>query len=131
VAVTVELETLRGLMGLGATTPPDGTLQPGIDAAVLLAEEELAACGYSAARLDSIALYLAAHFVEPGVTGGAGTIASESTGRSSVTYSTATLGEDLKGSRWGQIALQLDTKGCLAKLGKRRISVTTFPRACA
>lgn len=126
--ITVPLTDLRNVMRLGASSPPDAVLQPAATAAALLANEELAACGYSDERLSSIALYLAAHFASPSVAGSAsGTVVSESTGRSSITYATFTL-DELKGSSYGAIALALDTKGCLRRLlSKRRASMTVFP----
>lgn len=128
--ITVSLAELRGVMRLGATSPADSVLQPAATAAALLANEDLASCGYSDERLASIALYLAAHFAAGSVTGSAaGTVVSESTGRSSVTYASGLLtAENLRGTSYGQVALALDTKGCLRRLvASRRASINVFP----
>lgn len=87
-----------------------------ITAANLIVTDNLTGESFSAAKLKEIEIYIAAHAValdDP-------QIAKEDIGgETRATYDVGTPGEGLAHTRFGRMALLLDTSGKLAKLGKR------------
>jgi hypothetical protein len=79
-------------------------------------------CGLGAAVLKEIERWLTAHLIA--ITKQRQTT-KEKLGEAAVEYA-GTFGEGLKSTSWGQMALDLDACGGLAKLGKRAISVTAI-----
>ena len=103
---------------------PDGfNFDPFIETASMLITEivdEGCAASYSAAKLEMLERWLAAHFASiqaPRVT-------SKSANGASVSYSMSSLGEGLKGSVYGLQVLSLDGNGCLRTRGSAPMSVT-------
>jgi len=90
---------------------PSGVeVQTFIDVASRLVDEVLVSSGLTSARLADIELYLSAHLVA--LTEEGGGITLQRTGASSVQY-TQLKGDGLKLTRFGQMALDLDTSGKL------------------
>jgi len=90
---------------------------PFISAASIVVTEELTGVGLSAARLDLITLYLAAHFCS--ITEEQGGLLASKVGDTQENYFNISPREPLKGfqmTRYGQQALALDTSGTLASL---------------
>ncbi len=81
-----------------------------IEVASRLVDDVLASAGLSSGRLADIELYLSAHLVA--LTEEGGGITMQRTGASSIQYAQLK-GEGLKLTRFGQIALDLDTSGKL------------------
>ncbi len=81
-----------------------------IEVASRLVDEVLASSGLSSGQLADIELYLSAHLVT--LTEEGGGITMQRTGASSVQYAQLK-GEGLKLTRFGQMALDLDTSGKL------------------
>lgn len=108
----------------------DDQLNPASEAAYLIVTEDLAASGLSDTRLDSINLNLAAHFASVSVERGG--LTYQRIGQSEERYQT--LASDVWGlmaTRFGQIAVQLDTTGTLAGLTgkplKARFEIVSIP----
>ena len=78
--------------------------------AELIVSEDLAGQGYSAARIDQITLYLAAHFVA--LTEERGNLTKHQKGDALEEYAME-LGSGFASTRYGQQALNLDTSGIL------------------
>jgi Protein of unknown function (DUF4054) len=114
------MEQLISDSDVQAIFPTSFSTQPFIQAAVVVTDALLAESGYSDETLREIQRWLAAHFASGRQQG----IKSESYEGLSVSYMTATLGEGLKGTTYGQTALALDTKGFLSGVAKRRATVT-------
>ncbi len=93
---------------------------PFIDMATLIVDEDLADTGMSAARLTKIELYLAAHFVL--MTEERGGLTKTKTGESEDTFRSF-MGLALKGTRYGQTALLLDSSGVLTTMGQYRATI--------
>ncbi len=88
---------------------------PFIATAQLIADEGLAGKGLSAARLDQIVLYLAAHFVC--ITEEKGGLTSDKLGDATEQYRQPSARErGLMATRFGQQAMMLDTSGTLAAI---------------
>lgn len=75
--------------------------------------------GHSDDILAKIELYLATHFVA--ISEEKGTLKFSKTGDASEAFSTTGLGEGLNATRFGQIALILDTSGILASKGTSKL----------
>lgn len=73
---------------------------------------------YDDERQAALVKYLAAHLLASSQVGAAGSLASESVDGTSYSRATATLGQNLKGTTFGQQALLLDPNGCLQSLGE-------------
>lgn len=87
----------------------------------VLVTDLLGASSLSNERLEIIERYLAAHFYVLGQQSGG--VFEEKIGESTVkTGSTFTLGQGLKLTRWGQMALAADTTGALSAIegGKKK-----------
>lgn len=105
------------LTGTALSNPIVATL---IDDAAMVAGDCITS--YSEDRQAAIIKWLAAHLVASTAAGGE-FLASEKLGDASQTYARAALGENLRGTIYGQQALALDTNGCLTTRGKGRASV--------
>ncbi len=96
---------------------------PFILTATVLVDTYLAAAGLPATLLTEIERFLAAHFMElsePQVT-------QKRLGDTSVTLDRMKLGEGLRGTRFGQQVLLLDTSGTLAQVaGMKRATVFVY-----
>jgi hypothetical protein len=93
----------------------DSTVELYLAAADLIINEDLAGTGLSAERLDVIKLNLASHFAV--ISNEKGGFASETVGESTNRY--RVLSDKLYGlssTRFGQVAISLDTSGTLTKL---------------
>jgi hypothetical protein len=78
---------------------------------------EVCISGYACSRQIAIIKYLTAHAIS--FSAGHGAKTQMQLGDASESYATAIFGDMLKGTTYGQMAMMLDTNGCLAKLGKR------------
>ena len=92
-------------------------LQLFIDVASRMVDEVFSGSSLSPSRLGDIELYLAAHLGALTEEGGGVTL--QRTGQSSVQYSQLR-GDNLKLTRFGQMALALDTTGALASSTKEK-----------
>ena len=95
-----------------------------VEDANILVTELLGTSTLSAERLEIIERYIAAHLFVLGQQEGG--IFEEKMGESTVkTGSTFTLGQGLKLTRWGQMALALDTTGALSQIegGKKKTAL--------
>lgn len=90
-----------------------GTIQPFIDAALLVVNEDLAGKGMSDARLKQIGIFLSAHYV----TLQERQLQSEKYGDATETYQGKT-GMNYQSSHYGQSACSLDTSGALTAAGR-------------
>jgi hypothetical protein len=95
----------------GATIPE---IYPWCEAADAVVRARLASSGLSAATLGMIMEHLAAHYYE--LEGGQ-VVSSESLGSWSTSFATRDL-SDLRSTRNGRIAVELDTSGALAQASK-------------
>lgn len=77
---------------------------------------------YSEERQTAIIKWLAAHMAASTDAGG-GTLTQDKLGDASQSYARATLGDNLRGTIYGQQALILETNGCLVTRGNGRASV--------
>ena len=100
--------------------PSGEDVQLFIDIASRLVDELLSTSSLTSKRLADIELYLAAHLVVLTTEGGGVTM--QRTGASSVQYSQLQ-GDDLKLTRFGQMALALDTTGKLASSRKEKARI--------
>lgn len=96
--------------------PTDLTITSFIDNANLFVTNTLSGVGLSSATLTMIELYVAAHLVA--ITINKGNVKNERIGESQKTYSTPFILNGLKGTKFGQTALMLDTSGVLGTSGK-------------
>ena len=88
-----------------------------IAAASSMVEDELVGKGLSATRLKEIERYLSAHFVSVKDVS-QGQVVSEKIGDAQIDYKQFAAGKALDSSRYGQMAILLDTSGTLASIGK-------------
>ncbi len=86
-----------------------------IDTAHLFVNTHLSSAGHSNDMLEKIELYLAAHFVA--ITDEGGALKSSKMGDSEDEWDTSMLKAGLGSTRYGQVALTLDTTGILANVG--------------
>ena len=91
----------------------DSALTPFIEVATMIVDEELTNKGYTANRLKTIELYLAAHYAVISLESGG--IKYEKVSNAATSYNVP-MGEGLKSTRYGAQALTLDTAGGLAAL---------------
>lgn len=99
----------------------DEAIQQFIDDAVLMVEPCTVIATFSEAKQKAIIRYIAAHMIATSGDGTEGRMTSQKIGDASETYEAGTLGQGLKASSFGQKAIEMDTSGCLASLGKQRI----------
>ena len=100
---------------------PELCLSPFITVASLMVDAYLEPEGLTAALLKEIERWLAAHFVavrDPREV-------SKTIDTASATFEEMKMGEGLKGTRYGQQALMLDTTGKLVNLNKAKASFKT------
>lgn len=95
---------------------------PFILTAGLLVDTHLATAGLSAALLEEIEKYWAAHLMEIGER----TVIRTQLGDSSFTLESVKLGEGLKSTLYGQTVLLLDPTGVLTTTGLRRVVFDAF-----
>jgi hypothetical protein len=96
-------------------------LYPFIQAAATLVDATLSTSGLATAVLFEIERWLAAHFAalsSPGYT-------EVGSGVYRIKLETPKLGDGLKGTRYGQVALSMDTSGFLAR-STQGVTPTTF-----
>ncbi len=86
-----------------------------IDTANVYIDTHLTEAGHSDAILEKVELYLASHFVA--ITEEGGALMSSKLGEAADEWETDFLGDGLRSTRFGQIALILDTSGILANVG--------------
>lgn len=92
----------------------DEDLQPFLDVAALIRSEDLAGSGLSSGRLDQIELYLAAHFCVLAIERGG--VTQSRLGNATENYrSPQNTLQGIASTRFGQMALALDTSGTLQK----------------
>jgi hypothetical protein len=104
------------------TTLVDASVQAFIDDAELIARGCTVVAGYEEEVQAAIVKYIAAHLISV-QSGKSGVLTQKALGDASESYASGAMGDMLKASRYGQQALLLDPSGCLANLGKRRVSV--------
>ena len=93
---------------------------PFILTATVLVDTYLGSVGLSATLLTEIERWLAAHFLEVA----SPSVVSKRLGDTAVTMDKMKLGDALKGTRYGQQVLLLDTSGTLAQVaGMKRATV--------
>ena len=93
-------------------------IQPYVDAAIQITEKVLAGCDYSDEDLTEIQRWLAAHVAASGKNDDA-SITRIRQGPREIQRASAAFGKGLESTRYGQMALTLDTCGGLRDLGKR------------
>lgn len=103
--------------------PTNSDVQIFIDVASRLIDEVFATTELSADRLTDIELYLSAHLVA--LTEEGGGVVAQRIGSTSVQYAQLR-GDNLKLTRFGQIALALDTTGVLASSAKEKARFQGF-----
>ena len=84
--------------------------------AVLMAEPCTVIETFSEAKQKAIIRFLAAHLIA--ISDASARLSSEKMGDASESYSTPVLGDNLKGTTYGQQAISLDSSGCLSRMGK-------------
>lgn len=99
------------------TTKP---IQPFIDAAVAVTDDCFNGVSISNDLLKQIQTWLTAHLIE--MSEGRGRVKSEKVLSASITYDTST-GMGLDGTTYGQMAKTLDSTGCLATLGQKKVGL--------
>lgn len=100
-------------------------IQPHVDAAVQITDRALADCDYAEEELDEIQRWLAAHVAASAKDDEAG-VTRIRQGPREVQKASAAFGEGLKSTRYGQMALALDTCGGLASLSKRAATMNVL-----
>lgn len=111
--MTVTAAQLRKLVEV-PDDKADLDLQPFLASAALIRSEDLAGSGLSSNRLDQIELYLAAHFAVVSLEFG-GVVMSKQGGSSETYRAPEAKATGLATTRFGQLALSLDTSGTLQK----------------
>ncbi len=110
--------TVEDLQQIFTTSLDEEQLEIHLQTATLVTTEQLTGKGLSASRLDKISLYLAAHYAstsELEASGNSGPLKSQKTGDAAESYSTIS-GNAIgyNNTRWGQIAIALDSSNTLA-----------------
>lgn len=101
------------------TTRDDAAIQPFIDVAVALSDARLASQGLTEPVLKEVQRYLAAHLLFITDTGIHESLRTEDV---SERFTGGVRGDyGFQSSRWGQMALTLDSSGTLAALGKNNL----------
>ena len=90
-----------------------------VDTANLYVDTYLLEADHSDAILEKIELYLAAHFVA--ITEERGALKSSKTGDARDEWHTDYMGTGFNSTRFGQVALTLDTSGILAGVGSAKL----------
>lgn len=114
------LPTSSDVIAITGSTLPSAVVDALIADAALVAGDCITP--YAADRQTAIIKWLAAHMIASTDANG-GTLTQDKLGDASQSYARATLGENLRGTIYGQQALALDTNGCLVTRGKGRASV--------
>lgn len=109
-----------------ATSLSSAEVAPMITAANMLVTAKCAGAGYTDAELKEIERWLSAHFVsvrDPSRSA----LASKTVGEASETYAlTKSGGEGFAITPYGQQALLLDYRGCLASVGRQKVVLRGF-----
>jgi hypothetical protein len=109
---TIQASEVRAIY---SEIPASQDISGHIAAATLMCNEDLDGRGLSPARLHMVGIYLAAHMVAMDVERGG--LTSSKTGDSEETYASHGLkATGLSSTRWGQMALTLDSTGVLANM---------------
>ena len=111
--------TVDDLRAIYTTTLSDDALQVHLDTAEMVVDEQLRPnCQMSDARYDKITLYLAAHFAyisETSASGAPGALKRSKLGEADESYAVPNADDyGYESSRWGQMAIALDTCGILS-----------------
>lgn len=120
--MAVTIDDVKAVFPPLSGSPTDDQYTAALETAQLIADEQLktsTTCTMSDARIDKITVYLAAHFLEATKNAGealpAGGLKRSKLGEADESYaipdSTLT---GYQSTRWGQLALALDTCGILA-----------------
>lgn len=99
-----------------STTYTDAQIEAIISDAALIAETCISPL--PSARQTAILRWLTAHLIASSSDTGAGALASDKLGDAAKSWHTGALGKELKSTKYGLAALQLDPNGCLARIGK-------------
>lgn len=119
--------TTADVRNIFTTAKLDSDIQPFVDYAALVVGEDLGSSGMSTARLDMITTYLAAHFLAFSVDGeNNGLLKSMKMGDASETYDVPSGEFGYLSSRYGQMALALDSSGKLAASQSNKSVKATF-----
>ena len=114
-AVRASIETVRSLLG-----DDDANVWPFMTLASEMVDELLASSGLSTTMLRQIEAYLACHIYAQGTPD----VVRESYAGATFEYPrSANSGEGLCATKWGQMALQLDTTGTLRNLERTRVEI--------
>ena len=117
--MTVAKPAASSVIELTGSERTEAFVQSVIDDAAILAQDCIK--GYDADRQEAIVKWLAAHLLAS--TQDDAVLTSEKLGDAQQSYARAAMGAALAGTTYGQQALALDPKGCLARLGRSRASV--------
>lgn len=104
----------------------DKDIQPFIDTASLVVDEELVGVGLSDARLKQIEMYLAAHYLA--IATDNARLLYKKVGQGAEKYAGAAPeeGDGLASTRFGQQAIALDTTGTLARMANTKVKKALF-----
>lgn len=127
-ALTLPLAAdVRLVLGKDATAFPDATADALIADADLIASQCPAIVAADATKQAAVIKYIAAHLAAMSLFPDlAGTMTSRKLGDAAKSFSSAPMGEQLKSSRFGSMAITLDGSGCLANLGRKPATMTMF-----
>ncbi len=112
---------VRAVIDLPASVA-DLTIDAFVDDAEALASQCAAVLSSDATIQKAILKWLTAHMLS-GRYGTSGSLVSKSLGDASESYSdgSRTFGQGLASTHYGQMALQFDASGCLARLGRQKV----------
>lgn len=125
---------VRAVIDLPASLA-DATIDAFVDDAEALASQCSAVLSSDAAIQKAILKWLTAHMLS-GRYGTSGAVTSKSLGDASENYADGqrTFGLGLASTHYGQMALQFDASGCLARLGRQKVDFYvlgyTAPASC-
>lgn len=114
--------TVAQVRAIITTSLTDDAVTAIIEDAALMVEHCISSL--AEARQTAIIKWTTAHLISSmsGSTGGKKTLSSFKIGDAQENYVQATLGEAMKGTTYGQQAIALDPNGCIANIGKRKVS---------
>lgn len=118
--------TVADVRKVYTTDLEDSILQVHLDTAELVVSEQLT-CGMSQERLDKITIYLTAHFAEASdlqAAGLPGQVRRSKLGDADESYAVPQAQEGVSGymtTRWGQLAIALDTCNALLTTGNGKL----------
>lgn len=120
--MTLSAPSVAEVRSIITTSLTDDQVTAAIETATLVADGCPSIALMDATRQKAIVKWVTAHFisVQDEVKPSSRTLASKSIGDASESYVNASLGEQLRSTRYGQQALLIDTSGCLATIGQRK-----------